>query len=183
MSTLVYTRTRDWWLLAIRGVAAILFGIGAFVWPGLTIAILVIFFGAYALVDGATELYTAFRRRGVDGWASHLIQGLAGVVVGLIALLLPGVAALSLIILIAAWAIVTGVTEILLTIQLRDRLRSEWLWVLTGLASILFGLALFLFPAAGALALAWLIGAYAISIGVLLFALGLSLRNSAPAFS
>jgi uncharacterized membrane protein HdeD (DUF308 family) len=183
MNTLVHTRARDWWLLAIRGVAAVLFGIAAFVWPGLTIAILVIFFGAYALVDGAAELYIAFRRRGAPGWGMHLIQGLAGAIAGLIALILPGVAALSLILLIGAWAIVTGILEIILTIQLRDRLRSEWLWVLSGLASVLFGLALFLFPAAGALAMAWLIGAYAVTVGILLIALGLSLRSRAPVFS
>jgi uncharacterized membrane protein HdeD (DUF308 family) len=177
MSALVYVRSRDWWLLAIRGVAAIVFGLAAFAWPGLTITILVMFFGAYALVDGAAELYIAYRRRATGGAGSHLIQGLAGIVAGLIALLLPSIAALSLIVIIGAWAVVTGIIEIFLTIQLRDRLRSEWLWVLTGLVSIAFGVALFLFPEAGALALVWLIGAYAISVGILLFALGLSLRN------
>jgi uncharacterized membrane protein HdeD (DUF308 family) len=183
MSTLVYTRTRDWWLLAIRGVAAMLFGFAAFVWPGLTLEILVIFFGAFALIDGVIELYVAYRRRTAGGWGTHVIQGLAGIVAGLIALVLPGLAALSIIILIGAWAIVTGITEIFLTIRLHDRLRSEWLWVLTGLASLLFGIALVLFPTAGALALAWLIGAYAIVVGILLLALGLSLRNTAPVFS
>jgi uncharacterized membrane protein HdeD (DUF308 family) len=182
MSTFVYARTRDWWLLAIRGVAAILFGIGAFVWPGLTVTILVIFFGAFAVVDGAVELYIAYRRRAIGGWGSHLVQGLAGIIAGVIALVLPVVAALSLILIIGAWAIVTGITEVFLTIRLRERLRSEWLWILSGLVSILFGLALFLFPGAGAVALAWLIGAYAISVGILLFALGLSLRNAAPVF-
>jgi uncharacterized membrane protein HdeD (DUF308 family) len=112
-----------------------------------------------------------------------VIQGLAGIVAGLIALLLPATAAIALILLIAAWAIVIGVTEIYLSIRLRDRLQSEWLWVLTGLASILFGLALVVFPAAGVLAMAWLIGAYAICVGILLFALGLSLRSTTPVFS
>ncbi|MEA2663003.1 MAG: hypothetical protein QOH08_2575 [Chloroflexota bacterium] len=183
MNTAVHTRARDWWLLALRGVAAILFGIGAFIWPGLTIAVLVILFGAYALVDGILELYVAFRLRARRPWGGHLIQGVAGVVAGLIALLLPTVAAISLILLIGAWAIVTGITEIFLTIQLRDRVRSEWLWVLTGLASIAFGLALLAFPVAGALALAWFIGAYALWIGVLLIALGMSLRTARPVFS
>jgi uncharacterized membrane protein HdeD (DUF308 family) len=183
MSTLVYVRTRDWWLLSLRGIAAILFGLAAFVWPGLTIEILVIFFGAFALIDGLAELYIAYRRRAIGGWGGHVIQGLAGIVAGLIALLLPATAAIALILLIAAWAIVIGVTEIYLSIRLRDRLQSEWLWVLTGLASILFGLALVVFPAAGVLAMAWLIGAYAICVGILLFALGLSLRSTTPVFS
>jgi uncharacterized membrane protein HdeD (DUF308 family) len=182
MSTLVYVRTRDWWLLAIRGIAAILFGLAAFAWPGLTIAILVIFFGAFAVVDGAIELSIAWRRRGANGWRGHLVQGLVGIIAGLVALVLPGVAALALILIIAAWAVVTGIIEIFLAFELRERLRSEWLWALTGLASILFGLALFLFPAAGAVAMAWLIGAYALVVGILLVALGLALRSTAPAF-
>jgi uncharacterized membrane protein HdeD (DUF308 family) len=172
------TRKRDWWLLAIRGIAAILFGLAAFVWPGLTLEFLVVLFAIYALVDGVLSIFVFVRRHGQP--LSMLVQGVVGIAAGVIALLFPGLAALSLVLLIAAWAILTGIAEIALTLRIRERLSVELLWVLAGIASIVFGILLVVFPSAGALALAWFIGAYALFIGVLLVILGFSLRAAAP---
>lgn len=167
-------RKRDWWLIAIRGIAAILFGLAAFVWPGLTLEFLVLLFAMYVLVDGLLSI-VAFARRGGQA-PSMLVQGIVGIVAGVIAVLFPGLAALSLVILIAAWAILTGIAEIALTFRLHERLTVELLWVLAGIASIIFGILLVVFPAAGALALIWFIGAYALFVGVLLLILGFGLR-------
>lgn len=171
-------RQRDWWLLAIRGVAAILFGLAAFVWPGLTLEFLVVLFAIYALVDGVLSIFVFVRRAGQS--PSMLVQGIVGIAAGVIALLLPGLASLSLVLLIAAWAILTGVAEIALTFRIRERLTVELLWVLAGIASIVFGTLLVVFPSAGALALVWFIGGYAMFIGVLLVILGFSLRAATP---
>jgi uncharacterized membrane protein HdeD (DUF308 family) len=171
-------RQRDWWLLAIRGIAAILFGLAAFIWPGLTLEFLVILFAIYVLVDGVLAIFVFVRRPGQS--PSMLFQGIVGIAAGAIALLFPGLAALSLVLLIAAWAILTGIAEIALTFRIRERLTVELLWVLAGVASIVFGILLVVFPSAGALTLAWFIGAYALFIGVLLVILGFSLRAAAP---
>jgi uncharacterized membrane protein HdeD (DUF308 family) len=171
-------RQRDWWLLSIRGIAAILFGLAAFVWPGLTLEFLVVLFAIYALVDGALSIFVFVRRPRQP--LSMLVQGLVGIAAGAIALLFPGLAALSVVLLIAAWAILTGIAEIALTLRIRERLTVELLWVLAGVASIVFGILLVVFPSAGALALTWFIGAYALFIGVLLVILGFSLRAAAP---
>jgi uncharacterized membrane protein HdeD (DUF308 family) len=173
----IILRRSDWWLLALRGAAAVLFGIAAFTWPGLTLQLLILLFAAYALVDGIVALVTAVRRAIRGGsWGWHFLQGIAGIVAGLVALFAPTIAALSLVLIIAAWAIITGIAEIALTIQLRDRLQSEWLWALAGIASIVFGVVLALFPTAGALAFVGLIALYAVVVGFLLILLGLSLR-------
>ena len=171
-------RQRDWWLLSIRGIAAILFGLVAFVWPGLTLEFLVILFAIYVLVDGALSVFVFVRRPGQS--PSMLVQGIVGIAAGAIALVFPGLAALSVVLLIAAWAILTGIAEIALTFRIRERLTVELLWVLAGIASIVFGILLVVFPSAGALTLAWFIGAYALFIGVLLVILGFSLRAAAP---
>jgi uncharacterized membrane protein HdeD (DUF308 family) len=172
------TRKRDWWLIAIRGFAAILFGLSAFAWPGLTLELLVLLFAIYVLVDGVLSV-VAFLRRPAQS-PSMLVGGIVSIIAGVVALIFPGMAALSVVILIAAWAILTGVAEILLTFRLHERLTVELLWVLAGLASIVFGIALIVFPAAGALALIWFIGAWALFFGVLLVILGFSLRAATP---
>jgi uncharacterized membrane protein HdeD (DUF308 family) len=171
-------RKRDWWLIAIRGIAAILFGLAAFVWPGLTLDALVILFAIYALVDGVVSI-VAFVRRPRES-PSMLLGAVVSIAAGVVALVVPGLAALSVVILIAAWAILTGVAEILLPFRLHERLTVELLWVLAGIASILFGIVLIVFPAAGILALIWFIGAYALFLGVLLVILGFSLRAATP---
>jgi uncharacterized membrane protein HdeD (DUF308 family) len=172
------TRKRDWWLIAIRGIAAILFGLAAFVWPGLTLEALVVLFAIYVLVDGVVSTVAFLRRPGQS--PSLVVGGIVSIIAGVIALIFPGLAALSVVILIAAWAIITGVAEIALTFRLRERLTVELLWMLAGIASIIFGVVLIVFPAAGALALIWFIGAYAFFVGLLLVILGFSLRAATP---
>src|SRR5512133_1279445 len=159
--------TRYWWFVALRGLAAVLFGVAAFAWPGLTLALLVLLFGAYAVVDGVFALVYAFGSgRRFRGWL--VVEGLAGFVLGIIALVWPGITALTLLYLIAGWAVVTGVLEIVAAIGLRKVIRNEWMLGLSGLASVIFGVVLAIQPGSGALALIWLIGAYAIVFGVLL---------------
>lgn len=176
--TEITTRKRDWWLIAIRGLAAILFGLAAFVWPGLTLELLVLLFAVYVLVDGVLSIAGFLRRPGQS--PSMLVGGIVSIVAGVVAIIFPGLAALSVVILIAAWAILVGVAEILLTFRLHERLTVELLWGLAGVASIVFGIVLIVFPAAGALALVWFIAAYALFIGVLLVILGFSLRAATP---
>ncbi|WP_069805529.1 HdeD family acid-resistance protein [Thermogemmatispora onikobensis] len=158
----------SWWILAIRGVAAILFGIAALLWPHLTLLVLIYLFGAYALVDGLVAVAVAFQERNVVGhWWILLIEGLAGILAGLLAFFWPGITALVLLGLVAAWAILTGVIEVAAALSFRRAFGLEWTLILAGAVSILLGIALALSPAAGLLALVWLIGLYAIVFGVL----------------
>ncbi len=168
--------TRYWWAVALRGLAAVLFGIAAFVWPGITLAALVLLFGAYALVDGIFSLLHAFGPETGFRWPFAL-GGLAGIAAGITTLVWPGITAIVLLYLIAAWAVVTGILEIVEAVRLRKVIENEWLLGLGGLASVLFGGILAFVPGAGALAMIWLIGAYAVVFGVLLIALGFRLRS------
>ena len=169
---------RWWWTFILRGVLAIAFGILAFFAPGLGIAVLVGLFAAWALIDGATNLVAGFRTRGRDrSWWLSILEGIVGIVAGVVALLFPVYAAGALVLIIAVWAIITGVFEIVAAIRLREQITGE-LWLgLAGLASILWGVILFLFPGAGALSLVWLIGGFAIAFGAFLVALGWRLRR------
>lgn len=170
--------TGSWWALLLRGIAAIVFGVLAFVWPGITLTALVFLWGAYALVDGVFSTIAGVRSHGESTrWWVLLIEGILGIAAGVIAFLIPGITALILLLLIAAWAIVTGVFEIAAAIQMRKYIRGEWLLILAGIASIIFGVLLFINPSAGALAVVWLIGAYAIVFGILLVALSLRLHG------
>jgi uncharacterized membrane protein HdeD (DUF308 family) len=170
--------SESWWALVLRGIAAIAFGVLAFVWPHITLAALVFLWGAYALVDGAFAIAAGIKSHGeYKRWWVLLIEGILSVIAGVMAFVIPGITALVLLILIAAWAIATGAFEIAAAIQLRKYIRGEWLLALAGVASVLFGVALLVNPLAGALAVVWLIGAYAIVFGVLLIALGLRLHN------
>jgi len=173
------TLSRYWWAVVLRGVAAVLFGVMALIWPGITLFVLVALFGAYALVDGVITLATAFggnrERAGSRGWL--IAQGIAGIIIGILTFAWPGVTALALLWLIAAWAIVTGVLEIVSAVRLRRELRHEWLLALSGALSVLFGILLAVWPAAGALAVVTLIGIYAIVLGAALVALGVRMRR------
>ena len=169
---------RWWWTFILRGILAIAFGILAFVSPGLGIGVLVGLFAAWALIDGATALWEGFSRRAKDrSWWLSLLEGVAGIVAGVLALLFPVWAAATLVLLIAAWAIITGVFEIVAAIRLREQIQGEFWLGLAGVASILYGVILFLFPAAGALAIVWLIGGFAIAFGAFLLVLGWRLRS------
>jgi uncharacterized membrane protein HdeD (DUF308 family) len=170
---------RWWWTFILRGVAAILFGILALLWPGLAIEVLVLLFAAWALVDGAFTVITGIRTRDTDrSWWLEILQGVVGVAAGIIAIVLPlEVVTTALVLVIAAWAVLTGVIEIVLAIRLRRVIRGELWMALAGVASILFAVVLVLFPAAGALSLVWLIGAFAIAFGIFAIGLGWRLRG------
>jgi uncharacterized membrane protein HdeD (DUF308 family) len=169
--------TSYWWVVALRGLAAVLFGIGAFVWPQITLTVLVLLFGAYAVVDGVFALIYAFGS-GTPFRGLRVLEGLAGIAIGVIALVWPGITTMALLYLIAGWALVTGILEIVAAIDLRKVIDDEWLLGLGGVASIVFGVILAFQPGAGALALVWMIGGYAIVFGVLLIALGFRLRSA-----
>ena len=175
---MLLTLTRYWWAVVLRGVAAVLFGLMALIWPGITVIVLVALFGAYALVDGIIGLGTAVfggRQRGRRGWL--VVEGIAGVLAGIFTFAWPGVTALVLLWLIAAWAVVTGVLEIVAAVRLRREIQGEWLLALSGVISVLFGILLAVWPAAGALSVVFVIGIYAIVFGVALVGLGLRLRR------
>lgn len=170
---------RNWWTLVIRGVAAVAFGFATLAWPNLTLTVLIAMFGAYALVDGIFNLVGAIRgaTHRKERWGWMFVQGLVSLAAGFVTLLWPGLTAIALLYWIAAWAVVTGVLEIVTAIRLRKEVRGEWLLVLGGIASIVFGALLFASPGLGALAVVIWIGAYAIVFGALNIGLGFRLRS------
>lgn len=172
MSRLV-SAASNWWTLLLRGILAVLFALMAFMRPGITLAALVLVWGAFAIVDGLFAIVAGARSR----WWAVLVWGILGVAAGLIALFMPGITALALLMLVAAWAIIRGIFEIVAAIRLRREITGEWLLILAGFASVAFGVLMILFPGAGALALVWLIGLQALFAGVLLFALAFRLRQ------
>ncbi len=167
---------RHWWVIGLRGLAAILFGVLAFVWPGMTLAVLVLLFGAYALVDGVLTLIAAFRG-GVQHRIVMLVEGVVSVLAGLAAFVWPGLTALVLLYIIAFWAIVTGVLEIVAAIRVRRAISNELGLVIGGVLSVVFGVVLLIAPGAGALAVIFLIGAYAVVFGIALLGLAWRLRE------
>lgn len=169
--------TRYWWALALRGVVAVIFGIVALVWPSITLGALILVFGAYALVDGVLAVLKGVSDRGAPGWWALLIEGLAGIAIGVLTFLWPTTTALVLLYFIAAWAVVTGIFEIVAAVQLRHEIAGEWLLALGGVLSIVFGVLCIVAPGASALAIIWLIGAYALVFGIVLIALGFRLRG------
>jgi uncharacterized membrane protein HdeD (DUF308 family) len=170
---------RHWWVMAVRGVAALLFGILALIWPQITLTVLVLLFGAYALVDGVLALVTAFSRAGrATGRRPWLIvEGVLGIAAGVVTFVWPQITAVALLALIAAWAVLTGVIEIIAAVRLRRELQGEWLLALSGALSVLFGVLIVLWPGAGALAVVWLIGVYAIVFAITLLMLAFRLRR------
>jgi uncharacterized membrane protein HdeD (DUF308 family) len=168
---------RTWWGLVLRGLLSILFGIAVFAWPGASLLALVALFGAFFFVDGILAIVNAFRvRAGHERWWALLLEGLAGIAIGLITLFMPGLTTVALLYLIAAWAIVTGVFQIIGAIRFANVIDHEGLLALGGLASIVFGVLMAIWPAAGATALLWLIAAYAVVFGILLVIAGLRAR-------
>jgi uncharacterized membrane protein HdeD (DUF308 family) len=163
-----------WWAVGLRGIAAILLGIAAFAWPAITLFVLVILFGAYALVDGAFAAVAGVLGR---SWLL-IVEGVLGVVAGIVALVWPGITAIALLFVVAAWALVTGVAELAAAIRLRRLIRNEWLLVIGGVASVVFAILLVVNPRAGLLTIVWLIGAYALVFGVILVGLAYRLRGS-----
>jgi uncharacterized membrane protein HdeD (DUF308 family) len=176
-SAMVRALAKNWWLLLLRGIAAIIFGVLAFAWPGLTLLTLILFYGAFALVDGVLAITAAIAGGAPAPRWWLAIVGLLGIAAGLLTFLMPGLSALVLLFFIAGWAIATGVLQIIGAIQLRKEIDNEWLLILGGVISVLFGIGVMLAPGAGALALVWVIGTYAVILGVVFVALALRLKK------
>src|SRR2546423_11978294 len=175
---LLETLKRHWWIPVLRGVAAIIFGIIAFTHPVMAAATLVLFFGAWVLIDGIFRIVGALGHRNSDpDWGFNLIIGILGVIVGLLTFHAPGITALALVIYIAAWALMIGATEIAIAIKMRREIKGEWFLILMGLASIVFAVLLLWNPIAGAAAVIWLIAWYAVVLGILGMFFGFRLRS------
>jgi uncharacterized membrane protein HdeD (DUF308 family) len=169
---------RSWWMLALQGLVAVLFGMLALLWPGLTLLWLVALFAAYAIISGAVALYGAVTNRTMDkGWWLILLLGLVSVAAGVLAIFYPDLTALALVLLMGVNALFTGALQIAVAIRVRKAVRNEWLLVLAGIASIVFGGFVLAFPGAGALALVWLVSFYAVLSGVLLLSLAFRVKG------
>ncbi len=169
---------RTWWLLLLRGLMAIAFGILSWVQPGISLAALVMLFGVYALIDGVAGVWSSLAGHKDDGhWWVLLLWGVVGVGVGTLTLSAPGITALALLFYIALWAVATGVLQIVAAVRLRNEIKGEWLLALSGLASVAFGVVLMARPMAGAVALLWIIATYAILFGILLVVLAFKARR------
>ena len=170
---------RNWWVLILRGVAGVLFGVLTFVWPAISLAVLVLVWGAYALVDGAFAIVGAFKggRERFPWWL--FLTGVAGVAAGIFTFVSPAITAIALLTLIAAFAIVRGVLEIAAAIKLRHEIEHEWLLVAAGVISVVFGVLVMINPGAGALAIVLWIGAVVAAIGILEIIAGIRLRKHA----
>jgi uncharacterized membrane protein HdeD (DUF308 family) len=180
ISTMLENLARAWHWIALRGLFAVLFGIFAFIWPGVTLAALVLVWGAYAIADGVMALIAAFTMH-EEGkpMGSLIIVGILGIAAGVVTFFWPGMTALVLLLFIASWAVLMGIFQIAAAVRLRKHIEHEWLLGLSGVVSIVFGVLMFLQPGAGALAVVWVIGSYAIFFGILLIALSFRLKGLA----
>jgi uncharacterized membrane protein HdeD (DUF308 family) len=170
--------SENWWAIALRGVVGIMTGLVAFLLPLPTLIALVWLFGAYAFLDGLFNLVAVARRRTYSRpWWSLVLSGVAGVATGVISFVWPGITALALVYLIAAWALITGVLEIIAAVRLRKEIKGEWLLALSGVFSVLLGVLLAIAPGPGAIALVWYLGTFAMFFGVLMVALSFRLRG------
>lgn len=167
---------RNWWMVALRGVAAILFGIVAVVWPDITVGVLVAFFGAWAIVDGSFSVAESLAGPRSERWW-YLFGGVASIAIGIAAWVWPGLTALTLLYIIASWAVIVGTFQIAAAVAFREWLTEEWLLILSGVVSILFGIVLFAFPGEGAIALVTTIGIFSVILGGSLIGLALRLRS------
>jgi uncharacterized membrane protein HdeD (DUF308 family) len=169
----------SWWAFVLRGIFSIIFGVLCFFMPGLALVTLVFMFGFYAIADGVFNIVGAFSGGSIQTqpWWALLLEGIVSLAAGAMAFFMPGITALALLFLIAAWAVVTGGLEIAAAIRLRKQITGEWLLALAGVVSIIFGAFLFIFPGPGALAMVLWIGAYSTVFGIMLVALGIKLRS------
>jgi len=160
-----------WWAMVLRGIAAVLFGLAALFWPGLTLFVLLVYFGVYALVDGLLAIVAGIKASGGRRWLL-LVEGAPGLLAGLVVLFWPGTTALVLVYVISAWAIFTGLLKVLMAVAFRREIENGWLMILGGLLSVLFGVILGAMPGAGLVTLVWLVGIYALILGVAMVVLG-----------
>lgn len=167
-----------WWLPILRGAIAVLFGVAVIAWPGETVLILILIFGAFCFVDGIFAVISAIRfATQHERWALLLIEGIVGILFGILAYLAPAAIALFFVAFFAAWAIVTGIFELIMAIRVRAGLGRELLLIASGILSILLGVVLFIEPALGLLVWAWTLGIYAIVFGILMIVFGIRLRT------
>jgi uncharacterized membrane protein HdeD (DUF308 family) len=170
--------TRNWWMVALRGTLAVIFGVVAFVWPGITFEALVLLFGVYAFLDGVLVLsFGLMAASDREQWWPLVLSGILGIGLGVLTFARPGTIALALVYVVGFWAIVTGLLEIVAAIRLRDVISGEWLMGLSGVLSIVFGVLVVAQPESGAIALVYLFGFYAILAGISQIGLGFRLRN------
>ncbi|MCW2941995.1 MAG: protein of unknown function rane [Actinomycetia bacterium] len=169
--------SRDWWVLTVRGVFAILFGLVAWIWPQITVLALLLLFGAYALVDGAVLAGSAVRggRGPARTWLIGV--GIVGILIGIMTLIWPAETGYVLLIIIASWAMVLGALQIVTAVLLRKELPDEWFLIITGAISVIFGLLLFLWPAKSVIAVIWIIGLFSLIFGVAMVTTSLRLRK------
>ncbi len=173
------TISQYWWTFLLRGMIAVLFGIAAMVLPGITLGVLVLFLGAFLVADGLVTLFSLFygRQQRASHWFLMLLEGLAGMFIGVGIFIWPAASILVIILLVGMWAVITGILEIAAAINLRAYIEHEFLLGLSGLLSILFGVILFIYPQLGGVAMVWAIGIYALLFGILLIFLGFKLRR------
>jgi uncharacterized membrane protein HdeD (DUF308 family) len=177
---LVATLARNWWMLTLRGVFAILFGVLTWLQPGLSLKVLILTFGVYAFADGVIGAWSAISGRKTEShWWAWLLWALISVFAGIFTFISPEITAMALLFYIGFWAIASGVMEIVTGIRLRKAIQGEWLLMLGGLASVLFGVVILARPGVGALAMMWLIAFYAVAFGIILVMLGNKLRRHA----
>ncbi len=175
---LANTLARNWWKLLVRGLVSISFGVLLWLLPGISLALLVLFFGAFVLVDGILGIWMAISgRKEYENWWELLLWGLVDIGIGILTFISPGATAVALVIFIAVWAIATGVLQIVVAIRLRREIEGEWLLILGGLLSVVLGILFMVQPGTGALALVWLIGTYAIVFGLILVILAVKTRS------
>lgn len=175
---MVHVLARNWWAVLIRGIAAVIFGILAFVWPSITLVVIGILFGAYAFVDGVFAIVAAIRAaQAHERWWPFVLEGIVGLAIAAITVYDVGITLFALYITIAAWAFITGILELVAAIQLRKSIANEWLLILAGICSILFSILMIWHPFAAALAIIWIIAAYAVVFGIMMIALSFRLRG------
>lgn len=170
------TLAGNWWALLLRGIAAVLFGLAALFWSGLTLLVLIVFFGVYAVIDGIFAIVIGIRGSGGRRWLV-MAEGALSVLAGLAVLFWPGLSALLVLYMISFWAILTGLLRVVMAIWLRREIEHEWLMILSGVLSVLFGVILGALPGVGLLSLVWLIGIYALIFGVALIAFSVMVRG------
>jgi uncharacterized membrane protein HdeD (DUF308 family) len=175
---MLWFNEKHWWQIALRGFLALIFGILVLAWPGVSLFILAIIFGAYVFVDGIFTLVAAVNYKAGAGRRTWLfIRGIAGIIVGLITFFWPAITELALVLLIAAWALVTGVMELVFAFKANQNTAIRWMFAISGILSLILGFLLLARPIIGALVIIWVIGAYAVLAGILLIILGFRLRS------
>ena len=169
---------KHWWHIAVRGFIALLFGILLLAWPGVSLFIFAIFFGAYAFVDGIFTLVAAINYKAGAGQRAWLfVRGILGIVVGIVTFCWPAITELALVLLVGAWALIAGIMELNFAIRSVENTGTKWLFAISGILSMILGILLLIRPIAGIIAVIWAIGAYAIIAGILLIIVGFRLRK------